>query len=145
MGGLNKNRNKRAKKAPVEFLPQGAYIPPDRNLCEESTPSYMLPSSHEHCKTVVKTWKQAGRVVDFVIKIQILNNSQWIDHLTIDCKHGYAHAHHYINGVRDGNPFTLIHILNDVSDINKAIQKAITYSQKVLDELNLSLIKEEKA
>lgn len=90
-----------------------------------------------------KTWRQAGRIVDFFIKIQHQDrDGAWRDYYEIDCNHGHAHAHRYVGGKRDGKtPETLL-VLDSVSDVTKALRLALLRINEEREKLEARITEE---
>lgn len=140
MGGLNKNRNRNPVTVNGLEALYGAYRPPSREECEEDPPRYLPQSSHPRIKTVGRTWRQAGRLVDFYLAVQYQNSSgEWLDHMSIDCSHGHAHQHHYVDGERDGNQPDSIMILNTVADVQKALKLSMARIMPTVHDLAVRL------
>ena len=126
LAGLNKNRNRRVKRISGQNTIQGRYNPPPRDKCEQDQLRYLRPSYESDIKLIGIAWKQAGRLVDFVLSVKYLDReNNWQSYIEIDCKHGHAHVHNYVGGKRDGKEPESLLRLNEVSDVNSALELAI--------------------
>ncbi len=133
MGGLNKNRNRKKHLPNMEDAPQpaGQYVLPPREKCEEDVLRAMPSSSNARVRTVGRSWRQAGRLVFFFLGLQYLDeHGEWLNYFTIDCGHGHAHGHRYVNGERDGELPETICVLNQVSDVTNALRLSLSRLQQ---------------
>jgi hypothetical protein len=93
---------------------QGSYTPPSREECS----SRQWEVSIDDAATVrlqYNIWHHDGRLVDFVVNIQVLTAEGWETVEYVDCCHGHCHHH-----PRSGTPPRTIVRLDVVADVQQA-------------------------
>lgn len=118
---------RRASKAASEELasPHGSYIPPDRDTCRH----YQWETAVDDLATIklyFRIWRLGGKLVDFVVMVQRLGSSGWVDVERFDCCHGHSHLH--VDNAE--NETQSIHTLDCVEDVKVAFVKV----EKAADE-----------
>ncbi|MFC9966317.1 hypothetical protein ACFVH4_18975 [Nocardia ignorata] len=122
-----KRELRKASKAAEQQLgmPDGAYIPPDRDLCiarQWETPVDDLAT----IRLQFNIWRDNGRMVDFVINVQRLSSTGWVSVERFDCCHGHCHLH-IDNAV---GTIQTVRTLDCIEDVGKAFID----SQRLADE-----------
>lgn len=98
---------------------RGSYSPPDRADCY--TKQWITPVDDAYrLRMQTITWRQNGRLTDFVINAQVLTAFEWETVEYIDCCHGHCHLH-----PRNGEVPRSIAPLNDVHDVQDAYKAAL--------------------
>lgn len=71
---------------------RGGYRPPDRADCY--TKQWVTPGDDTYrLRLQTITWRQQGRLMDFVINAQVLTALEWETVEYVDCCHGHCHLH----------------------------------------------------
>lgn len=71
---------------------QGSYTPPDREEC--SSKQWEVPiDDAATIRLQYNIWRCDGRLVDFVINLQVITAQGWESVEYIDCCHGHCHHH----------------------------------------------------
>lgn len=93
---------------------QGSYQPPDRVQC--TLRQWEIP--YDDAGTVrlqFLLWRHEGRVVDFVVNVQLLGADGWEVVEYFDCCHGHFHLH-----AKGGAEPQSILRLDDLADVQRA-------------------------
>ena len=118
--GQQKERAVRhARRAATDSLEsqQGSYVLPDRDDC--ALKQWEMPYDEAYSIRVqYLIWRQAGRMADFVVNIQVLTSDGWVTVEYFDCCHGHCHHHH-----RDETVRATVLRLDDEDDVSRAFQQ----------------------
>ena len=85
---------RRAERAAAKEIEsdRGGYRPPDRADCH--TKQWITPGDDTYrLRLQTITWRQQGRLMDFVINAQVLTAVEWETVEYVDCCHGHCHLH----------------------------------------------------
>lgn len=98
---------------------RGSYRPPDRADCY--TKQWITAGDDAYrLRLQTITWRQQGRLTDFVINAQILTAVEWETVEYIDCCHGHCHLH-----TRNDEASRSIAPLSRVEDVQDAYTAAV--------------------
>ena len=98
---------------------RGGYRPPDRADCH--TKQWITPGDDTYrLRLQTITWRQQGRLMDFVINAQVLTAVEWETVEYVDCCHGHCHLH-----TRSDEPPRSISPLNSAEDVQGAYTVAL--------------------
>lgn len=99
---------------------RGGYRSPDRADCY--TKQWITPGDDTYrLRLQTITWRQQGRLIDFVINAQVLTAVEWETVEYVDCCHGHCHLHTRND---DESPRSITP-LNSVEDVQDAYTAAL--------------------
>lgn len=108
---------------------KGDYVPPDRTECVEKEWHQSLDDSGD-IRVEIRVWRHEGRMVDFVLLVQIGDWSQdgsWEQVARVDCAGGRCHIH----PPESPDEHQLIHRLDTVDDVEIAYRAANSIAMTV--------------
>ena len=121
-----------ARSAAPERSDQGTYIPPDRAKCEQTDMPHYGPA-HERVRPRIIVWRQAGRLVEFVVRVDgRRGDGTWKSLLEIDCKHGHVHYHEGVG--TDRSEGTHLHRLDTVADVQVGLKVTLNFANGYIAE-----------
>lgn len=99
--------------------PEGEYTPPPRDECQPHRWHDLIDDTGT-VRVVIFTWRHDGRLVDFVMLVEVTDWNAWAQISRIDCCHGFCHVH-----PPDREEVqTPLHRLNTVDDVEAAFAQA---------------------
>jgi hypothetical protein len=119
-GQQNRRALRQASKATLEQFesPHGAYTPPDRAQCRNR----QWDAPVDDLSTIrlqFNIWRLDGRLVNFVINVQVLTAEGWVSVERFDCCHGHCHLH----PDSDEDDSESIHRLDGLDDVEQAFRE----------------------
>lgn len=122
---MTRNAVRRAQREVAKALEsqQGSYEPP-----KGSAPSKQWEMPYDDSNTVrlqFFLWRDGGKVVDFVINVQVITAEGWITVEYFDCCHGNCHLH----PANDGVERQVILRLDSEDDVARAFDLACSEAE----------------
>lgn len=88
---------------------------------------------HESVRPRIIVWRQAGRLVEFVVRVDgRRGDGAWKSLLEIDCKHGHVHYHEGEGA--DRSEGTHLHRLDTVADVQVGLKVALSFANDYIAE-----------
>lgn len=107
---------------------QGSYVRPPREQCKEKR--WETPADDSNTiRTQTLIWTQNGRLVEFVVNLQVLTSDGWETIEYIDCCHGHCHRHSAGGAVQ---PIMQLDAVSDVKHAYSAAQPVITERIRII-------------
>lgn len=119
-GQQARNAVRRAKRDAAEALEsqEGSYRPPkDLGLPKQWATAY---DDANTVRVQFNIWRDKGRILNFVINVQVITPDGWISVERYDCCHGNCHLHHD----NDDHSRDVVRRLDDLDDVQRAFAEA---------------------
>lgn len=121
-GQQSRRAVRRAQRAAQKELDkkEGTYRPPPRSECTER-PWHDIADDAGTIRVSYWTWRHEGRLVDFVIVVELTDWDSWATVARIDCCWGFCHVHP-VGRMDEHEP---IHRLDVIDDVEQAFMRAL--------------------
>jgi hypothetical protein len=127
--GQQKLRRAQRQAAKQLDTDQGAYKPPDRDECHDKQWE-MAADDANTVRAQFNIWRRSGRLVDFVINIQVLTSEGWEQVEYFDCCHGYCHLHP--RNETEPRSIKRLDVVADVQDAYRRVQPIIEERLRII-------------